>query len=330
MVAIGSVDLRVLPKAHLHLHLEAGMRSATLNDLADIYGITVPTITSFGSFADFSATYTAATAVLQSRDDWDRLANEICEDHAAEGCTYLEPSFWPYLYYESIGRAEDCWELVLDVFGRAADRHGVTVRFMAAIDRVVDSPERAVKIARLASRFREDGIVSLGLHNDEVGHPPARFVDAFRVAKEAGLLCSPHAGELDGPDRVVEALDVLGADRIQHGVRAVEDETVVERLASSGVCLDVCPTSNVKLGVVPSFDAHPLGQLLEAGVSCSLNADDPLLFETTILGEYERCRSELGLDDAQLAGMARSSFEASGAPQPVRDLALNQIDDWSA
>jgi adenosine deaminase len=172
------------------------------------------------------------------------------------------------------------------------------------------------------------GVVGLGLHNDEVGHPPGDFVRAFAVALDGGLLSTPHAGELESGQFVVDSVDLLGAHRIQHGVRSFEVPGLVERLADEGVCLDVCPTSNIMLSVFPSLAEHPLPRLLDAGVRCSLNADDPLLFGPGILDEYELARRDLGLGDEQIAAMARSSFECSGAPADVKAAGLAGIDAW--
>src|SRR5829696_7050942 len=199
---------------------------------------------------------------------------------------------------------------------------------MAPIDRVVDTPAAAVALAELALSRRDRGVVALGLHNDEVGHPPGDFVDAFRVGREGGLLSTPHAGELEHGGYVRDSVDLLDADRIQHGVRAVEVPGLVDRLAAESICLDVCPTSNVLLGVVPSLDDHPLGALLDAGVPCSVNADDPLLFGPGILEEYELCRTTLGFDDERMASIAWASIVHSGAPADVKERALAGIDEW--
>jgi adenosine deaminase len=193
---------------------------------------------------------------------------------------------------------------------------------------VFDSPDDALDLARMAVGLRDQGVVGLGLHNDEVGHPPGDFVDAFRCAREGGLLSTPHAGELESGTFVRDSLDLLGAARIQHGVRAAEIDGLVERLAERGTCLDMCPTSNVMLGVVPNLAEHPLGSYLDAGVRCSVNADDPLLFGPGLLDEYELCRRELGFDDARMARIARCSLESSGAPDDVKARSLDGIDAW--
>ena len=323
-------SLADLPKAHLHLHLEAGMRPSTLADLAAKYGLEMPTIRGYGSFSAFSEMYVAATVVLRAPEDWHRLAQEICEDHVADGAVYLEPSFWAANYRHVFASDQECWSFVLETFHEAAAQHGLTVRFMAAIDRVRDSLEEANVLAKLALALRDDGVVSFGLHNDEVEHPPLDFVPAFAIAKEGGLLITPHAGELEGGEFVRQSVHLLGADRIQHGVRSFEIDGLVDELAALGTCLDVCPTSNIMLGVFPDLAAHPLPRLLDAGVRCSVNADDPLLFGPGLLDEYELCRREFGFDDARMADIARSSIEAGGAPFDVKKTALSGIDAWLA
>lgn len=326
----GVRDLAALPKAHLHLHLEAGMRPSTLADLAAKYGLDVPVIGDYGSFAAFSATYELATEVLHEADDWERLADEICADHVADGAVYVEATFWAGHHRERFGSDEACWAFVTSAFRAAAERHGLTVRFMPAVDRVRDTPEEAMRLARMAVDMIPDGVVSFGLHNDEVGHPGAPFAEAFAWAKQHGLQSTPHAGELEGPHHVVEAIEILGADRILHGVRAVEMPGLVERLADEQICLDVCPTSNLLLGIVADLASHPLPQLLDAGVRCSINGDDPLLFGPGLLDEYVLCRELLGCSDEQMASIARSSIECGGAPDDLKAAALAGIDAWLA
>lgn len=323
-------DLRALPKAHLHLHLELGMRPDTLRDLCAKYDRPAPEIRGYGSFAVFNDMCIAATEVLREADDWARLADEICADHAAAGCVYLEPSFWAGNHRATFGSDEAAWDAVIDTFDQAASRHGLAIGYMAPVDRVIDTPADAVTLAKLAVSLRDRGMVALGLHNDEVGHPPGDFVEAFRIAREGGLLSTPHAGELEHGGYVRDSVDLLGADRIQHGVRAVEIDGLVARLADEQICLDVCPTSNLMLGVFADLADHPLLALLEAGVPCSLNADDPLLFGPGVLEEYELARATFGLTDQQLAGVARASIDHSGAPEDVKLSARAGIDAWLA
>jgi adenosine deaminase len=320
-------DLASLPKAHLHLHLEAGMSPELLAELSAKYEREVPVIRGYGNFGVFSDTYVAATDVLRERDDWARLADEICATHVAQGAVYLEPAFWAGNYRHRFDSDQDCWELVWEVFDEASARHGLAIGWMVPVDRVKDSEADAIALARFALAHT-DRVVSFGLHNDEVGHPPRDFVEPFRIAREGGLLITPHAGELESGQFVADSIDLLGAVRIGHGVRSGEVPGLVERLAEEDICLDVCPTSNIMLGVFPSFAAHPLPDLLEAGVACSLNADDPLLFGPDLLGEYEVVRKELGLDDEQIASMARASIEHAGAPEALKADALAGIQAW--
>lgn len=323
-------DLQALPKAHLHLHLELGMRPTTLADLAAKYEMEVPEIRGYGNFTAFSATCQATMETLRDRSDWERLADEICSDGVADGAVYLELALWAGQYAAIWGSLAAAWDMVLEVFDKAAASHGITVRFMAPVDRVLDTPEQAMAIAELAVSLRDRGVVSFGLHNDEVGHPPQDFVECFAVAKAGGLLITPHAGELEHGQFVKDSVDLLGADRIQHGVRAFEVPGLVEQLVAQGICLDVCPTSNIMLSVFPSFAEHPLPRLLEAGVRCSINADDPLLFGPGLLDEYELCRREFGLTDDQMAFIARCSIECGGAPAELKAAALAGIDEWLA
>lgn len=322
-------DLAALPKGHLHVHLEGAMRPTTLAELAERYGMTVPEIRGFGSFPVFADMYVAACEVLRTFDDLQRVVREVVEDSARDGAVWVEPAFYAPHHAVRLGPPDEVVAAVLDAGHAAADRLGIGFGLMVAADRTAP-PQLAVEMAELAAKHAGEGVCSFGLANDEALFPPEPFEQAYRIARDAGLLSTPHAGELAGPESVRGALDALGADRVQHGVRAVEDPALVERLAAEGVCLDVCPTSNVLLSVVPSLEAHPLPKLLEAGVRCSINADDPLLFGPNLLAEYEICRSGLGLDDAQLAAAARSSVECGGGPADLKRSAVADIEAWLA
>jgi adenosine deaminase len=240
---------------------------------------------------------------------------------------WVEPAFYAVRHTERLGPLEGVYELACDALVTAARRHGIGAGLMVSADRTAP-PEQAVDLAHIAARMADHGVVAFGLANDESAWPPEPFAEAFRIAKDAGLLATPHAGELAGPASVRGALDALGADRIQHGVRALEDPELVRRLADEGITCDVCPTSNVLLSVAPTLEASALGPLLDAGVRCSVNADDPLLFGTGLLEEYELCRGPLGFDDDRLAAIARTSIEASGAPPDRQASALADIEAW--
>ncbi|WP_428963139.1 adenosine deaminase [Micromonospora fluostatini] len=320
-------DLAALPKGHLHLHLEGAMRPETLAELAQRHGRAVPPTRGYGSFLAFVDLYVAACAVLRTTEDLQRLTREVVQDAARDGAVWVEPSIYPVHHVGTIGPVEEVTAAVVTAGQEAAREYGIGFGLMLAANRTAD-PAEAERIARVAAGWAGRGVVSFGLADNEDGYPPEPFVEAFRIAREAGLLAAPHAGELAGPESVAAALTLLGADRVQHGVRAVEDPELLRRLADAGTCLDVCPTSNLLLSVVPSLAEHPLPRLLAAGVRCSVNADDPLLFGPGLLAEYELCRDELGLDDRALAAVARSSVESSGADPATKRSAVAGIDAW--
>ncbi|MGQ7295428.1 adenosine deaminase [Quadrisphaera sp. KR29] len=321
-------DLRLLPKASLHVHLEGCMRPSTLAELAAGYGVPVPATRGYGSFAAFAGLYDAAARCVRSEADLRRVVREVVEDAAADGAVWVEPQLWPHYDSPLLGDSGLVLDVALDEGRATAARLGVGFGLMVTAIRVLP-PEHAEALAELAVTRAEGGVVSFGLAHDEVLGPPAPFARAFAVARAGGLVAAPHAGELLGPDSVRSALDDLGARRVAHGVRALEDPALVERLAAERVCLDVCPTSNALLGVVPSLPEHPLARLLEAGVACSVGPDDSLLFGPGLLEEYQTCRTALGLDDAQLAAVARSGIEAAAhAPSALVSGALERVEAW--
>ncbi|HEX4362853.1 MAG TPA: adenosine deaminase [Pseudonocardia sp.] len=324
-------DLTALPKAHLHVHLEGAMRPTTLTELAGAAGVAPPPIGTALSFREFLGLYAIAAELVRTPDELRRLVREVVEDAAADGAVWVEPHFYPTRYAAEFGPGYDSeqavLELVIEEATRTAERLGIGAGILVSALRHAE-PDEAVRLAELAARYAGAGVVSFGLAADESLYPPEPFAPAFAVARDAGLISAPHAGELAGPASVYGALDALGARRLCHGVRAVEDPALVERLAADGVVLDVCPTSNLLLGVVPSLAEHPLARLLAAGVRCTLNGDDPLLFGPGVLGEYQVARDTLGLSDDQLAALARTSIEASGAPPALVTTGLAGVDTW--
>lgn len=327
MSTANTQSLVSLPKAHLHVPLEGAMRPTTLAELAERYGVEVPAPPSrFGGFQDFLSLYRTACGVIRTLDDLQRVMREVVEDAHADGAVWVEPAVH-VPNYDDLGPDELVLDALLDAARSAATATGTGVGLIVALDRTLP-PEVELDQARLARRHANDGVVALGLASDETAAPPEQFEAAFRLAREAGLLRTPHAGEHVGPQSVRGALDTLGADRVQHGVRAVEDRDLVSRLADQGVCLDVALTSNAALGVVTDSAEHPLPRLLAAGVACSVNADDPLLFGSGLADEYRLCREVLGLDDVALAECARASVLHSGAPEQLKRAADAAIDRW--
>jgi adenosine deaminase len=322
-------DLRTLPKAHLHLHLEAAQRPSTLGELLQRYGIPAPPAGD-GTFDGFLRIADVVFRSFRRPDEYVRLVGEMAEDAGAQGAVWLEPGVWlTQGTADRIGLAdpEAVLRALLEAAADAQAATGVGIGFMISASRN-RPPEEAVALARLAARYAGRGVVSFGMGGDEARGPAEPFAPAFAIARAAGLLCTPHAGEHAGPPSVLAALNALSARRILHGVRAVEDPILVQRLVDSGVCLDVCPTSNVALSVCRSLHEHPLPKLLAAGVACSLNADDPVIFGCDLLDEYELARRALGLDDPALAEIARNSLRHSGAPDALKREALGRIDNW--
>ena len=314
-----------LPKAHLHVHLEAAMREETMRQWCAEDGVAVPPLVEFPDFTGFLDAYGLLISLLRTPERVERLLDEVVADAAAQGVVALEFASIPEKS-AAFDCAEDALEFILRAAADAGRRHGVWTGAIVSIDRGAGSAH-AVEAARLAARFADRGVVAVGLVADERGNPVAGAAEAFRIALDAGLGVVPHSGELAGPDEVRSAI-ALGATRIQHGVRAVEDPGVLRLLAGSRVCLDVCPSSNVVLGVAPSLEDHPLPELLAAGVRCSIGADDPLLFGVDVVDEYVLAHERMGIAEARLADCARTSIEFSFAPVDLKREALAGIDDW--
>lgn len=314
-----------LPKAHLHVHLEAAMREATLRQWCAEDVIEAPPLVEYADFTAFLGAYSLLIDLLHTPERVGRLLDEVVADAAAQGVVALEFASIPEKAV-AFGSAEEALEFILPAAADAGRRHGVWTGSIVSIDRGAGR-EHALEAARLAARFADRGVVAVGLVADERGNPVADAAGAFAIARDAGLGVVPHAGELAGPDEVRSAIE-LGVDRIQHGVRAVEDPRVLELLAERGTCLDVCPTSNVVLDVYPSLEEHPLPRLLEAGVRCSLGADDPLLFGVDVVDEYVAAHERMGVSVARLVGVARASIESSFAPDDVKRDALARVEAW--
>jgi adenosine deaminase len=333
-------DLSALPKAHLHLHLVGTMRHSTMVELARTHGVPLPPALTQEwpprlSAADergwfrFQRLYDVARSVIRTPGDVYRLVRETAEDERAEGSGWLELQADPSGYAAMFGGVTAFTELLLDAAATAAQATGTGIAIVIAANRT-RHPLDARTLARLAVQFAGHGVVGFGLSNDERRGPAEDFERAFRIAEQAGLLLVPHAGELAGPASVTATLDMLHADRIGHGIRSVEDPEVVKRLAAAGVTLEVCPSSNVALGVVPNPAAVPVRILFEAGVPVALGADDPLLFGRRLVRQYEIARDAHEFTPRELAELARMSVLGSAAPAAIRTRLLAGIDTWLA
>jgi adenosine deaminase len=331
-------DLRALPKAHLHLHFTGSMRHGTLVELAERDGHVLPDALVDDwpptlSAADekgwfrFQRLYDVARSVLRTQDDVRRLVREAAEDDAAEGGRWLELQVDPSGYAARFDGITAFTELVLDAARDASATTGVGIGVVIAANRT-RHPLDARTLARLAAQYADRGVVGFGLSNDERRGRTADFAPAFAIARRAGLRALPHAGELVGPDNVRVAVEELGADRLGHGVQAAQDPALLEDIVRRGVALEVCPTSNVSLGVFSDLTSVPVPTLLESGATVALGADDPLLFGSRLHGQYAAVRAAHDLDDATLARLARMSVEASSAPDWLKAEVTREIEDW--
>lgn len=277
----------------------------------------------------FQRLYDVARSVLRTEGDIRRLLREAAEDEAAEGSGWLEIQVDPTSYAPRLGGLTPTIELVLDAAREASTTSGVGIGVVVAANRT-RHPLDARTLARIAARHAGDGVVGFGLSNDERRGRADDFAPAFRIAAGAGLISVPHGGELAGPGSVAACLDSLGAHRIGHGVRSVEDPALVHRLAASGTFLEICPMSNVRMGVYGRPEDVPLLTLREAGVAVALGADDPLLFGSRLVEQYDVARHAHGMSDQALADLARDSVRGSAAPETLRQRLLAGIDDWLA
>ncbi len=316
------------------------MRHETLLELAEREGLVLPDALTDEwppvlSAADekgwfrFQRLYDVARSVLTQESDVRRLILEAAEDDVADGGRWLEIQVDPSGYGARFGGITAFTDLVLDAVAEATAATGLQIGLVIAANRT-RHPLDARTLARLAAQYVDRGVVGFGLSNDERRGRTSDFAPAFKIADRAGLNLVPHGGELLGPESVRSCIDDLGAGRLGHGVRSVEDPALLDELVSRGVALEVCPTSNVSLGVYSDLSSVPLPQLLAAGATVALGADDPLLFGSRLAGQYATMRAAHDLDDATLAELARMSLRASRAPESLRASVVCEIDDWLA
>lgn len=277
----------------------------------------------------FQRLYDVARSVLRTPDDVRRLVLEAALDDAADGSRWLELQVDPSGYAARFGGITAFTELVLDAVRSASEAAGIGMAVVVAANRT-RHPLDARTLARLAGQYADQGVVGFGLSNDERRGRTADFAPAFAIARRAGLRLVPHGGELLGPSSVRVAVEELGADRLGHGVRVVEDPELLDLVVARGVALEVCPTSNVSLGVYSDLGSVPVPTLLDAGATVALGADDPLLFGSRLAGQYAAVRAAHDLSDADLARLAAMSVDASCAPEAVRKIVKADIQDWLA
>lgn len=323
--------LREAPKVELHLHLDGAMSLPWL--LERIGRVPDPPCRTlaelearlrYRDFAEFIERWVWKCGFLDRYADFESLAESVLGDLAARGVVHVEPFFSPGDYVKNGLEIVGLVEAVLRGAERA--RRATGIGFGLIVDLIRDhGPAVAARRLDEITPYRGQGIVAVGLGGSEAKFPAGDFAAVYAEAARRGFRRTAHAGEAAGPESVAAALEHLGAERIGHGIRAVEDPALVARLARDGVPLEVCPTSNVRTGVVASYAAHPLRRLFETGVRVTVNSDDPTFFGATLLDELELCVTTLGFEPAELGTMAEHAARAAFLPAEARDRLVERV-----
>ncbi len=318
--------LRAMPKVELHVHLEGSIQPETLLTLAQRNNVSLPFNSAealrewfrFEDFPHFVDIYVAISNCLRSAGDIELITREFLIGQAAQNIVHSEATYTALTVNKLTGLD---FETQLAAINRARvwarQTLGVTMALITDIAREV-TPEQGSITADWAVAGFGRGVDAFGLGGYEVGHPPTKHAASFDRARAAGLPSLPHAGETEGPASIWGAVRRLGARRIGHGVRCLEDPVLVDELRARQIPLEVCPTSNVCLGVAPSLEAHPLPKLIDAGLYVTLNSDDPPLFNTTLNDEYVTCAGVFGFDAAAMEHLSLNALRASLLPPAQR------------
>lgn len=336
--------LRAAPKVELHVHLEGSIRPATLLALAKRNGVHLPAESEAGlrawltyrSFPHFVEIYNAITRCLRTKEDYELITYEFGAEMARQHVCYAEVTFTPSSHYLRFGVPQEVYFDGLTAGRRRAYQDfGVEIAWIFDLVHVISDDELNRQIGEyttgVAIEGREDGVVALGLAGIEIGHSFERVAPWFEQGRAAGLHSVPHAGETVGPASIWGAVQSLGAERIGHGVRAVEDPVLVTYLADRGIPIEVCPTSNVRLGVYRDLTAHPLRQLYDAGVIITINSDDPALFDTTLTDEVRLLSDPFGLSVPEIDEVLLSGVRHSFLPEDrKRDLERSFRSEFAA
>jgi aminodeoxyfutalosine deaminase len=334
--------IRGLPKAELHVHHVGSASARIVSELATRHPGTVPSdldelrkFYEFRDFAHFIEVYLAVVALIRTPEDIHYLTYEIGREMATEqGLRYAELTCTPYTSVRpdqpDLGMPIEGYTEAIEAARVEAERDfGLVLRWIYDIpgEFGVDSAEWTLEYA---TKHRPEGLVAFGLGGPEIGVSRAQFEPVFTAAREAGLHSVPHAGETTGPQTVWDSLTLLRAERIGHGTSSAQDPALLRHLAGTGVPLEVCPSSNVATRAVATLEEHPIRAFRDAGVTVTVNSDDPPMFGTTLNREYAIAGHLLDLDKAGLADLARAGVRASFAPDDVRERVLDEIDAYVA
>ncbi len=302
-----------IPKTELHLHLEGAAPPAFIRQLAAEKGVSMDGVFDengtyvWGNFVEFLATYERACEVLKSPEDFGRLVTAVLEEQASHGVIYTEMFLAP----DFCGGGDlVAWKEYLAAMTEAALASPVEARFIPTCVRHF-GPEQARVTARVTAETAGGLVTGFGMGGDESQFSAADFAYAFDIAREAGLGLASHAGEVEGADSVRETLDHLRVSRIGHGVRAIEDPALGKRLVDEGVVLEVCPGSNISLGIFADLQAHPISALREAGVQVTVSTDDPPYFHTDMTAEYRGLSESLGWTQDDFNAINRTAMQAA-------------------
>ncbi|MBN1139042.1 MAG: adenosine deaminase [Anaerolineae bacterium] len=313
--------IRDMPKVELHVHLEGSIRPATLLALAERNGVSLPArdlegvreLYCFTDFDHFIRTYFLISGCLKTAADYDLIAYEFGVEMARQRIRYAEVTFTPYTNVAYTGLPFD--EIMAGLNeGRARAQAELGVEFRWVLDIVRNDPHTRHEVAHWAASAMDRGVVGFGLGGTERGYPPELFADAYAVALEAGLHSVPHAGEVVGPESVWGAIRVLKAERIGHGVRSVEDPALIDYLRERQIPLEVCPTSNLCLGGYRSYEEHPVRWLWDQGLYVTVNSDDPPMFNTDLVSEYQALAEHLGFTVGELERLSLNALRVSFLP----------------
>jgi len=312
--------VRALPKAELHLHLEGSMHPEFAVELAHAYGVALPAFR-FQSFDAFIRLYVTLSSCLQHPDDIRNLVVDLGRRLDQQNVRYAEVTFTPMTHVARGFAPDRLMRGLAEGRDEVHTRFGVLLRWV--FDVVRSFPDQAEPTLAFAVAMREhdpESVVGLGVGGPEAGtFDMSTIARTFAKGRALGFHSVPHAGEWAGPQSVWTAVRELGADRIGHGIRSLEDPALIEHLRVHGIALEVCPTSNVVLGAVPNLAAHPIVQLLEVGVPIVLGSDDPGLFGTDLVQEFVRGSEAFGWDPARVRALARASIDHSFMPETLAD-----------
>ena len=325
--------LNALPKAEVHLHLEGCFEAATIAQWASAQGVALPRpqedLFRFAGLADFLAFLALACGLASTSQRLVELSYGLSQRLADNGTGYADVIFNPTHWHAWHGRLAAMID-AMDAGFRAAEQDGLPPVGLCVSLLRTQTAAQATELVDTLRGMRHPRVRALSVDGNEAtaGRTGPRFADAFKRAANDGLRRTVHAGQSSGPEGVWDAINLLGADRIDHGVRAIEDAALVQVLAERGIPLGICPTSNVVLGVYPYIAAHPVDKLRAAGVRVSLNTDDPALLGASLVGEYTLCRDTFDWNDETLRAIARTSIEASFADADTKAGLLQALMAW--